>query len=109
MGNFQVTEKNGLRCSAAVGYLNPIKKRENLKIETNCHVKKINFEGMRANSVSFWKSDNLIEVKANKEIVLSAGSIGSTQILQTSGVGNGNKLSNLGIKLIVNCKIYKTI
>ena len=103
-GYFQVTEKNGLRCSAAVGYLNPIKKRENLKIETNCHVKKINFEGMKANSVSFWKGDNLIEVKANKEIVLSAGSIGSTQILQTSGIGNGNKLSNLGIKLIKELK-----
>jgi choline dehydrogenase len=42
-GYFQVTEKNGLRCSAAVGYLNPIKNRKNLKIETKCHVEKINF------------------------------------------------------------------
>ena len=42
-GYFQVTEKNGLRCSAAVGYLNPIKTRKNLKIETNCHVKKNKF------------------------------------------------------------------
>ena len=103
-GYFQVTEKNGLRCSAAVGYLNPVKKRGNLKVETNCHVKKINFDGTKAVSVSFWKDDNLIEVKANKEILLSAGSIGSTQILQTSGIGNGNKLSNLGIKLIKELK-----
>ena len=44
-GYFQVTEKNGLRCSAAVGYLNPIKKRSNLKIETNAHIKKIIFDG----------------------------------------------------------------
>ena len=103
-GYFQVTEKNGLRCSAAVGYLNPIKKRKNLKIEINCHVKKINFDGTKAKSVSFWKDGNLKEVKADKEILLSAGSIGSTQILQTSGIGNGNKLSSLGIKVIKELK-----
>ena len=99
-GYFQVTEKNGLRCSAAVGYLNPIKKRKNLKIETNCHVQKINFEGTKAVSVSFWKDNQLFTIQANREILLSAGSIGSTQILQTSGIGSVNKLTNLGIKVI---------
>jgi len=99
-GYFQVTEKNGLRCSAAVGYLNPVKKRKNLKIETNCHVQKINFDGTKANSVSFWKDNHLITIQAKKEILLSAGSIGSTQILQTSGIGNGHKLSSLGIKIV---------
>ena len=99
-GYFQVTEKNGLRCSAAVGYLNPIKKRDNLKIEINCHVKKINFDGTKASSVSFWKENELHTVSANKEIILSAGSIGSAQILQTSGIGNGKKLKNLGLEMI---------
>ena len=99
-GYFQVTEKNGLRCSAAVGYLNPIKKRDNLKIEINCHVKKINFDGTKASSVSFWKENEIHTVSANKEIILSAGSIGSTQILQTSGIGNGKKLKNLGLEII---------
>ena len=80
-GYFQVTEKDGFRCSTAVGYLNPIKNRNNLKIITNAHVKKINFDGTKAVSVSFWKGDKLITIKANKEILLSAGSIGSTQIL----------------------------
>ena len=103
-GYFQVTEKNGLRCSAAVGYLNPIKKRKNLKIETNCHVKKINFDGTKAVSVSFWKGNETNIVSANKEILLSAGSIGSTQILQTSGIGNSTKLSNLGINIIKDLK-----
>ena len=99
-GYFQVTERNGLRCSAAVGYLNPIKKRKNLKIITNCHVEKINFNGTKAISVSFWKGNETNIVSANKEILLSAGSIGSTQILQTSGIGNVDKLSNLGIKVV---------
>jgi choline dehydrogenase len=103
-GYFQVTEKNGLRCSAAVGYLNPIKNRKNLKIEINCHVKKINFKGNKAFSVSFWKNDQLINVAANNEIILSAGSIGTPQILQTSGIGDANKLSQLGINIIKNSK-----
>jgi choline dehydrogenase len=99
-GYFQVTEKNGLRCSTAVAYLNPVKKNKNLKIEINCHVKKINFEKKKAVSVSYWKNNILITAKANKEIILSAGSIGTPQILQVSGIGDGKKLSNLGIKII---------
>ncbi len=103
-GYFQVTEKNGLRCSAAVGYLNPIKNRKNLKVEINCHVKKINFEGKKAISISYWKDNELFTVKSNKEIILSAGSIGSAQILQVSGIGDGKKLSNLGINIINESK-----
>ncbi|MDC0215489.1 GMC family oxidoreductase N-terminal domain-containing protein [Candidatus Pelagibacter sp.] len=99
-GYFQVTEKNGLRCSAAVGYLNPIKKNKNLKIETNSHVEKINFENKKAISVSYWKDNQSFTVKANNEIILSAGSIGSPQILQTSGIGSSKKLNYLGINLI---------
>ena len=101
-GYFQVTEKNGLRCSAAVGYLNPIKNRKNLKIETKCHVEKINFENKKAVSVSYWKNGQSFLIKSNKEIILSAGSIGSAQILQTSGIGEGERLSKLGIEIIKN-------
>ena len=101
-GYFQVTEKNGLRCSAAVGYLNPIKNRKNLKIETKCHVEKINFENKKAVSVSYWKDNQSFVVKTNKEIILSAGSIGSTQILQASGIGDAQKLSLLGIDIVKN-------
>ena len=99
-GYFQVTEKNGLRCSTAVGYLNPVKHRKNLKIETNCHVEKINFEGKKATSISYWKKDKSFTVKSNKEIILSAGSIGSTQLLQVSGIGEASKLKKLGIDVI---------
>ena len=53
-GYYQVTEKDGFRCSTAVGYLNPIKKRPNLKIITNAHVKKINFENKVAKEVEYW-------------------------------------------------------
>ena len=103
-GYFQVTERNGLRCSAAVGYLNPVKNNKNLKIETKCHVQKINFENNKAVSVIYFKDNKQITVKANKEILLSAGSIGSPQILQTSGIGDVGKLKNLGIEVTKDLK-----
>ena len=93
-----------LRCSAAKGYLNPAKKRKNLKIEVKAHVKKINFEGKKVVSVSYFSGDNLKTVKVNKEVILSSGSIGSPQILQVSGIGDSDKLKKLGIEVIHELK-----
>ena len=109
IGFFQFTTNHNksllkLRCSAAKGYLNPVKKRKNLKIITNAHVQKINFEGTKADSVSFYRGDKLDTAKARREIILSAGSIGSPHILQVSGIGNSDKLSKIGIKAIHELK-----
>ena len=93
-----------LRCSAAKGYLNPVKKRSNLKIIVNAHVQKINFENKKAVSVSFYIKNKLNIAKANKEVILSAGSIGSPQILQVSGIGDSEKLKKHGIKVIHELK-----
>ena len=93
-----------LRYSAAKGYLNPAKKRSNLKIITNAHVQKINFEGKKASGIEYFLGENLSKISANKEIILSAGSIGSPHILQVSGIGDGDKLSKIGIDLIKNLK-----
>jgi choline dehydrogenase len=98
-GYYQVTVKDGFRCSTAVGYLNPIKKRPNLKIITKAHVKKINFKGKVAKEVEYWVKNQLVTVSARKEIILSAGAIGSAQILQVSGIGNSEKLKKLGIEM----------
>ena len=109
IGYFQFTTTHGnkglkLRCSAAKGYLNPIKKRSNLKIIVNAHVQKINFENNKAVSINYYNNNNLITVKSNKEIILSAGSIGSPQILQISGIGDSKNLKNFGIKIVNNLK-----
>ena len=93
-----------LRCSSAKGYLDPIKNRSNLKIDTNALVEKINFENKKAISVNYLINNKSIKVKANKEIILSAGSIGSPHILQVSGIGNSNKLKELGINVINELK-----
>ncbi|MCS5546695.1 MAG: GMC family oxidoreductase N-terminal domain-containing protein [SAR324 cluster bacterium] len=100
IGYFQVTQRNGLRCSAAVGYLNPIKKRKNLKIVTKSHVKNIEFNNKRAIAVNYWQNNELTKVKANAEIILSAGSIGSPHILQASGIGPGELLKKNNVNVI---------
>ena len=69
-GYFQVTEKNGLRCSTAVGFLNPVKKRDNLKIEVNAHINKILFEGLKAIGVQYWQDGKIKSIKCNKEITI---------------------------------------
>ena len=55
-----------------------------------------------AKEVEFWQGDELKKVKANREIILSSGAIGSPQILQVSGIGNPEKLKKLGIELVQN-------
>ena len=109
IGFFQFTTNHNksllkLRCSAAKGYLNPIKKRKNLKIITKAHVQKINFDGKKAESVSFYQGNKVVTIKALREIILSAGSIGSPHILQVSGVGDSNKLKKNGIQTIHELK-----
>jgi len=101
-GYFQVTEKKGFRCSASVGYLNPIKKRKNLKILTKAHVKNITFEEKKATGITYWKNNQLITAKTRKEVILSAGAIGSPHILQISGIGDPSKIKNHGIKIVHN-------
>ena len=105
IGFYQFTTSHGhkglkLRCSAAKGYLNPIKKRSNLKIIVNAHVQKINIENKKAVSVNYYKENKIFTAKTNKEIILSAGSIGSPHILQVSGIGNNDKLKKNGIKVV---------
>ena len=100
MGYFPVTVKNGFRCSTAVGYLNPVKKRKNLKILTKAHIKNIEFKNNKATNVNYWINNKLFNARANKEILLCAGSIGSPHILQASGVGPGQLLKKNNINII---------
>ncbi len=93
-----------LRYSSAKGYLKPVKNRSNLKIITNAHVLKINFENKKAQSVKYIIKDKIFKASTNKEIILSAGSIGSPHLLQVSGIGDANKLKNLGINIINDLK-----
>jgi len=104
VGYFQLTTRNGLRCSSAVAYLHPIKYRPNLDVVTDALVSRIVVENKRATGVMYWKGDQLMRADAEGEIILSAGAIGSPQILQLSGIGPADLLSELDIKVVQEIK-----
>ena len=99
VGYYQVTQKDGKRCSAAKAYLEPIINRENLTIHTDMHAYRIIIEDGIAKAVELIdKNHNKITINANKEIILSAGAFGSPQVLLRSGIGSKYELDSLGIK-----------
>jgi choline dehydrogenase len=101
VGFFQLTSRNGRRCSAAVAYLNPVKSRDNLQIITHAQVEKVVIEGKRAIGVTYTdRSGKLQTIKARKEIVLSGGAINSPQILMLSGIGEAAQLTENGIDVV---------
>jgi choline dehydrogenase len=101
VGFFQLTSRNGRRCSAAVAYLNPVKSRENLQIITHAQVEKVVIEGKRATGVVYTdRSGKKHTVTARKEIVLSGGAINSPQILMLSGIGEAAQLAENGIEVM---------
>jgi len=97
VGYFHVNQKRGLRMSVATAFLKPVLNRPNLRLETGVLVEKIVFEGKRAVGVQFRQNGKLVEARARGEVVLSAGAIGSPQILQLSGIGAPDWLTALGI------------
>ncbi len=101
-GTFDVTIDNGIRQSVSKAYLQPIRKRENLNIIKNTYVKRILFKNKVAIGVEYIKNNKTKKLYANKEIILSAGSINSPKILQLSGIGNKKHLGDLGIEVIHN-------
>jgi len=97
VGYFHVNQKRGLRMSVATAFLKPVLDRPNLRLETGVLVEKIVFEGKRAVGVQFRQGGKLVEARTKGEVILSAGAVGSPQILQLSGVGAADWLTELGI------------
>jgi choline dehydrogenase len=97
-GPMHMTVKDGKRCSASSAYLDPIKNRKNLTILTHVKVQKVLIQGKRATGVRYLKAGDILEAHTNNKVILSAGSIGSPQLLQHSGIGNAEHLKSVGIK-----------
>lgn len=97
---FEVNQKRGVRWTAAKAFLHPIAHRPNLTVLTGAQVQRIVFEGRKADAVSYLHHGQQHQARAHTEIILSAGSIGSTQLLQVSGVGPGRLLQSLNIPVI---------
>jgi choline dehydrogenase len=99
-GYFQVNQRKGRRWSAATGFLKPVLKRPNLALRLHCHVERIVFEGRRAVGVVYSQGGECYLARARGETLLTAGAIGSPQLLQLSGVGPGALLRQHGIDVV---------
>lgn len=101
-GYFHVNQQRGRRWSAARGFLKPVLTRSNLRLETHVLVNRVVIENGRAVGVSFIQNGEEIEARARGEVILSAGSIGSVQVLQRSGIGPSEWLDSLGIDTLLD-------
>jgi len=99
---YQVTQKNGERCSAAKAYLTPNLDRPNLTIITGALTQRLLFDGQRVVGVQALVADRELRFDARHEVIVSAGAFGSPQILQLSGIGPSQHLRAMGIDPVVD-------
>ena len=102
VGYFHVNQKRGRRWSSARGFLKPALKRTNLCLEKNVLVERLIVEQGRAVGVVFARDGEVFEARAKGEVILCAGSIGSTQVLHRSGIGPADWLTPLGIESVID-------
>lgn len=100
VGYFQLTTKNGRRCSSAKAFLRPARQRANLTVETNAQTNGLVIEGNRVLGVRYRKDDADFTVNARREVVLSAGAINSPQIMELSGIGDPEILKEAGLPVV---------
>lgn len=103
----QATNRRGHRCSTAKAFLRPIRHRPNLHISMHSHVHKIIIDPLtkQATAVRFEKEGQIYQVQAKKEIILSAGSVNSPQLLMLSGVGPAGHLQSFGIPVMADLPV----
>lgn len=101
-GYFQVTCRNGRRCSTARGYLRPARRRGNLAVVSGALTTRILFEGRRAVGVEYRQGDQIRTARAVGEVIVAAGAINSPQALQLSGLGPAALLQSMGIGVVAD-------
>ncbi|MFY0596775.1 MAG: choline dehydrogenase [Cognatishimia sp.] len=100
VGFYQLTSRNGRRCSSAVAYLNPVKDRKNLNIITHALVERVEMDGTKVTGVTYRdRSGRSITIDVAKEVILSGGAINSPQLLMLSGIGEAEQLKANGIEV----------
>ncbi|RZN34760.1 GMC family oxidoreductase N-terminal domain-containing protein [Bradyrhizobium sp. Leo121] len=99
---FHVNQKRGRRWSSARGFLKPALHRPNLRLEKNVLVDRLLVENGRAVGVRFIRDNEIIEARTTGEVILTAGAIGSVQVLQRSGIGPADWLAPLGVDVVLD-------
>jgi len=101
-GWFDMTVKDGVRCSTAVAYLRPAMKRPNVAVMTHALATRIAFDGRRATGIHYRRGSREGFVRARREVIVSGGPINAPQLLKLSGVGPAEELRPLGIDVIAD-------
>ncbi len=97
VGRFEVNQRRGVRWNARKAFLRPVMRRPNLTIVTGALIDRLSFQGKRVAGVEFWLDGQKRHATSRLETVLAAGSIGTPNILERSGIGAGARLRALGI------------
>ncbi|MGI9499256.1 MAG: GMC family oxidoreductase, partial [Geminicoccaceae bacterium] len=99
-GVYQTTTRHARRCSTATGYLRPVQSRRNLEVRTDCMIQRILVEGGGATGVTYYQHGQMGEAKAAREVIVTAGAIGSPKLLMLSGIGPAKHLRAHGIDVV---------
>src|SRR6201986_914453 len=99
VGRFQLTQRDGRRLSTADAFLHPVRQRPNLTMITHAYATRLRFDGRRASGVEYSRLDEMLDVEAEREVILSAGAYYSPQILMLSGIGPEADLAPMGIEV----------
>ena len=102
VGMYQVTQRGGMRASAAVAYLHPAMERPNLTVMPYMHVNRVLFEGTRAVGVEASQLGQAQELRAEREVILCGGAYNSPQLLMLSGVGPAEHLAMREVELLLD-------
>ncbi|HYZ28683.1 MAG TPA: GMC family oxidoreductase N-terminal domain-containing protein [Thermoleophilaceae bacterium] len=94
VGRYQLTQRDGRRCSASVAYLHPVLARPNLTVECNLHVERVVFDGLRAVGVEGKRLGESLRFECEREVILSGGTYHSPQLLMLSGIGPAEHLAS---------------
>src|SRR3954464_12740412 len=101
-GRYQVTQRGGMRCSAAVAYLHPVVERPNLTVEPYTLTRRVLFDGTRAVGVETMRLGEITEHRAEREVILAGGAYNSPQLLQLSGIGPAEHLLMREIEVLLD-------
>jgi choline dehydrogenase len=98
-GFFEVNQRRGIRWNTAKAFLRPAMKRPNLRVITHAHTEHLTLDGKRVSGVAYRRKGTHFEARAQREVLLAAGSINSPKILEHSGIGRSDLLADLGIEV----------
>ena len=98
-GRYDFTIRRGKRCSTSAAFLRPIQHRPNLTIRTDCLVRRVVVEGDRATGIEIAQRVDARTIRAEREVILCAGTVNSPQLLMLSGIGPGDELKRHGIEV----------